>query len=61
MLARSSMPLAALDKIIESLNAEAVPAADPLVCLLLETAGEADIARYYQDTHSEPSTEPDSR
>jgi hypothetical protein len=54
MLARSSMPISALDKIIESLNAETVPPADPLVCLLLETAREAEIARYYLDMHSQP-------
>jgi hypothetical protein len=61
MLARSSMPLSALDKIIDSINAEVVPPADSLVCLLLETAGEAEIASYYQLTHSQPSTGPDSR
>jgi hypothetical protein len=60
MLARSSMPLSALDKIIDSLNAEVVPLADPLVRLLLETAGEAEMASYYQRTHSQPSTSPDS-
>ena len=49
-----------LDKIIDSLNAEVVPLADPLVCLLLETAGEAEMASYYQHTHSQPSTSPDS-
>jgi hypothetical protein len=54
MLARSSMPISALDKIIESMNAEAVPPADPLVCLLLETAGEAEIARYYLEMHPQP-------
>lgn len=52
MLAHSSMPLAALEKIAESLSAEATPPADPLVCLLLDTAGETDLARYYQRTHS---------
>ena len=54
MLARSSMPLAAVDKIVESLNSEAVPTADQLVCLLLDTAGETEIASYYQATHSQP-------
>jgi hypothetical protein len=55
MLARSSMPLAALEKIAESLNAEATPPANPLVCLLLDTAGEADLAMYYQRTHARPA------
>jgi hypothetical protein len=52
MLARSSMPLAALGKIADSLSAEATPPADPLVCLLLDTVGETDLARYYQRTHA---------
>jgi len=55
MLVRSSMPLAALQKIADSLSAEAVPPADPLVCLLLDSAGEADLARYYQRTHARPT------
>lgn len=54
MLARSSLPLAALEKIAESLNAEATPPADPLICLLLDTAGEADLAMFYQRTHARP-------
>jgi Bacterial RNA polymerase, alpha chain C terminal domain len=60
MLARSSMPLAALEKIADSLNAEATPPADPLVCLSLHTAGEADLAMYYQRTHAAP-TDPAER
>ena len=44
MMARSSLPPGALTAIAESLSAEPVPAADPLVCLLLDTAGEAELA-----------------
>lgn len=55
MLARSSIPLAALKKIADSLNSEATPPADPLVCLLLDTAGEADLAMNYQRTHARPA------
>ncbi len=55
MLARSSMPLAALSKVTESLGAEAVPPADPMVCLLLDTLGEAVLASYYRRTHAPPS------
>ena len=54
MLARSSIPISALDKIIESLNAEAVPPADPFVSLLLETAGETEMASHYQQMHAQP-------
>lgn len=61
MLARSLMPVAAVDKIIDSLNGEAVPPADPLVCLLLETAGEAELLDYYQRTHPQPPGGADSR
>ena len=58
MPARWSMPVAALEKIADSLNAEATPPADPLVCLLLDTAGEADLAKYYQRTHARPANPP---
>lgn len=54
MLARSPLPLAALAKIAGSLSAETVPSADPLVCQLLDAAGEADLATYYQRTHARP-------
>jgi len=52
MMARSSLPPDALTAIAESLSAEPVPAADPLVCLRLDTAGEAELAAYYQQTHN---------
>lgn len=51
-LAASSVPTAALRKIGESLNAEALPPADPLVELLLETAGLNGLLQLYRDTHS---------
>jgi len=54
LLARSSMPVRALEKIADSLNAEAVPSADPLVCLLLSTAGEDELGEYYQSSHALP-------
>jgi hypothetical protein len=50
-LARSRIPLAALDKITESLNAEPLPPGDPIVTLLLDTAGEQDLLDYYTATH----------
>jgi hypothetical protein len=52
MMARSSLPSGALTAIAESLSGEPVPAADPLVCLLLDTAGEAELAVYYRRTHT---------
>ena len=55
LLAFSSLPAEVLEKIADSLNAEGVPPADPLVCRLLDTAGETDLARYYQSTHAGPS------
>ncbi|WP_410597837.1 hypothetical protein [Amycolatopsis sp. lyj-23] len=50
-LAASSIPAAALRKIGESLNAEALPPADSLVELLLETAGLDGLLQLYRDTH----------
>ncbi|WP_329243067.1 hypothetical protein OG417_45255 [Actinoallomurus sp. NBC_01490] len=50
-LARSSIPLAALDKIATALNNEPIPPADPTVTLLLETAGEQQILDHYLSTH----------
>lgn len=52
LLARSSLPPAALTKIAEALSAEPVPPADPLVCLLLDTAAEAALADWYRRTHA---------
>jgi hypothetical protein len=45
------MPDAAVDKIVASLNAEPVPPADPLVALLLETAGGLGMLEHYRTTH----------
>jgi hypothetical protein len=51
LLAQSQIPLAALDKICASLSSEPVPQADPLVTLLLDTAGEPDLLDLYRTTH----------
>lgn len=51
-LSTSSIPEAALTKIVESLNAETLPPADPLVELLLDTAGLHELLRHYRDTHT---------
>ncbi|MGH3222929.1 MAG: hypothetical protein ACRDPY_30265, partial [Streptosporangiaceae bacterium] len=61
MMARSSLPPGALTAIAESLSAEPVPAADPLVCLLLDTAGEAELAAYYRRTHALVPGDPAAR
>lgn len=60
MLARSSIPINALEAIADSLNAETVPPADPQVLLLLSTAGGAELASYYQSCHG-PPTDTDQR
>jgi hypothetical protein len=52
MLARSPIPHAVLATIAGSLNGEALPPADPVVCLLLDTEGEAGVAAYYRRTHA---------
>ena len=61
MMARSSLPPGALTTIAESLSAEPLPAADPLVCLLLDTAGEAELAAYYRRTHTPVPGDPAAR
>jgi hypothetical protein len=53
LLAQSQIPLAALDKICTALSSEPVPPADPLVTLLLDTAGESGLLDLYRATHSE--------
>lgn len=53
LLAKSQIPLAALDKICTALSSEPVPAADPLVTLLLDTAGESGLVDLYRMTHRE--------
>lgn len=58
LLAQSQIPLAALDKICAALNGEPVPPADPLVTLLLDTAGEPDLLTLYRATHRESETNP---
>jgi hypothetical protein len=52
LLARSSLPPTALTKIAQALSAEPVPPADPLVCLLLDTAAEPALAHWYRNTHA---------
>ncbi|MDQ3153599.1 MAG: hypothetical protein M3R63_18435 [Actinomycetota bacterium] len=47
LLARSSVPMEAVDAILASLGAEPVPPADPMVSLLLATAGEPTLAALY--------------
>jgi hypothetical protein len=44
------VPPGVLSTIAESLSAELVPAADPLVCLLLNTGGEAELGAYCRRT-----------
>jgi hypothetical protein len=55
-LVASRMPDAAVDKIVAALNAEPVPPADPLVALLLETAGELGMLELYRATHDSAQT-----
>ncbi len=54
LLVRSRIPLTAIEKIADSLNAEPVPAADPITLLLLETAGEPELIDLYCRTHVDP-------
>lgn len=53
LLAQSQIPLAALDKICAALSSEPVPGADPLVTLLLDTAGESGLLDLYRTIHRE--------
>ncbi|MCK9877851.1 hypothetical protein MXD59_19065 [Frankia sp. Ag45/Mut15] len=50
-LAQIPMPAAAIDQILESINAELLPPADPRVISLLEAAGADDLGVYYRRTH----------
>uniref|UniRef100_UPI003F492290 hypothetical protein n=1 Tax=Amycolatopsis sp. CA-096443 TaxID=3239919 RepID=UPI003F492290 len=54
-LAASHMPPAALDTIARSLDNETPPPPEPLVALLLETAGQARLLDIYRATHPEQS------
>ncbi|UKD50772.1 hypothetical protein L3Q65_00310 (plasmid) [Amycolatopsis sp. FU40] len=54
-LAASGMPASALETIAQSLEREAVPPADQLVTLLLETAGQTRLLDMYRATHQEKS------
>jgi hypothetical protein len=47
LLARSSIPPTALRLIIDTLNAEPPPPADPAVVAILDTAGETELLGYY--------------
>lgn len=53
-LAASAMPSTAVETIAQSLEREALPPADPLVALLLETAGQTRLLAIYRATHQEP-------
>lgn len=55
-LPRTRMPVAALTAICAALNAEPSPPADPMVDMLLETAGESGLLELYRTTHA---TDPD--
>jgi hypothetical protein len=50
-LAMSRLPFAALETIIDALNAEPLPPTDPIVTLLLETGDEAGLLDLYRQTH----------
>lgn len=51
LLARSSIPLEAVDAILASLEAEPIPPVDPMVTLLLRTASEPELAALYERAH----------
>jgi hypothetical protein len=51
LLVRSSVPLEAVDTILTSLAAEPLPPVDPMVTLLLRTAGEPELAALYERAH----------
>ena len=57
LLAISDLEIGALDTIIESLAAEAVPPADPRVLQLLGAAGQPELAAVYARTRT-PATPP---
>ncbi len=59
-LLHRSLPQNAVDTIIRSIDGEPLPSADPLVLLLLETAGAADLLAYYVNTHGPAAAEPGS-
>lgn len=54
-LARSSVALEAVDAIVASLQTEPVPPVDPMVTLLLRTAGEPELSALYERAHQPPS------
>jgi hypothetical protein len=56
-LAASTIPDTALGKIVSALNAEPLPPADPMVTLLLDTAGMAELLELYALTHDDPVSE----
>jgi hypothetical protein len=51
LLVQSSVPLEAVDTILTSLAAEPLPPVDPMVTLLLGTAGEPELAALYERAH----------
>lgn len=50
-LAAAGLPAEALDKILDSIGAEPVPPADPIVEDILQIANATDLLDYYTDTH----------
>ncbi|MET9260469.1 hypothetical protein [Amycolatopsis sp. NPDC004079] len=54
-LAASRMPLSAAETIVQSLEREALPPSEPLVALLLETAGQTRLLDIYRATHQDQS------
>ncbi|TCJ34624.1 hypothetical protein E0504_32000 [Parafrankia sp. BMG5.11] len=56
-LLHRSLPQAAVDTIIRSIDGEPLPSADPLVLMLLETAGATDLLAYYANTHGPAAAE----
>lgn len=50
-LAATDLPAASLDKILDSIGAEPVPPADPVVEDILQIANATDLLTYYTDTH----------
>ncbi|KPM55418.1 hypothetical protein ACG83_08605 [Frankia sp. R43] len=50
-LAAAGLPAASVDRILNSISAEPVPPADPIVEDILQSANATDLLDYYTDTH----------
>ncbi|MEX5709094.1 hypothetical protein AB1484_12485 [Parafrankia sp. FMc6] len=59
-LLHRSFPQTAVNTIIRAIEAEPIPPADPLVVLLLETAGAMDLLAYYVSTHGPAAAQPEA-